>query len=77
MGRLAFAFAGAAPLSSTKYWSNGFASQVIPEIGGAVTLSFGVTAYAKSDSPDNLLSRVDHALYQSKQSGRNQVTKSA
>jgi len=51
------------------------ANQVIPEIGRAVTLSFGVTAYTKPDSPDDLLKRVDQALYQSKQTGRNKVTK--
>jgi diguanylate cyclase (GGDEF)-like protein/PAS domain S-box-containing protein len=51
------------------------ANQVIPEIGRAVTLSFGVTAYAKPDSPSDLVKRVDQALYQSKQTGRNKVTK--
>lgn len=51
------------------------ASQVIPEIGRAVTLSFGVTAYTKPDSPVDLLKRVDEALYLSKQTGRNRVTK--
>jgi diguanylate cyclase (GGDEF)-like protein/PAS domain S-box-containing protein len=49
--------------------------EVIPEIGRAVTLSFGVTAYRKSDSPADLVNRVDHALYQSKETGRNKVTK--
>jgi len=53
------------------------ATHVIPEIGGPVTLSFGVTAYGKSDGPDDLLNRVDHALYASKQAGRNKVTKSS
>jgi diguanylate cyclase (GGDEF)-like protein/PAS domain S-box-containing protein len=55
------------------------ADQVIPEIGRAVTLSFGVTAFrksdTKSDTPDDLLKRVDQALYRSKQTGRNKVTK--
>jgi diguanylate cyclase (GGDEF)-like protein/PAS domain S-box-containing protein len=51
------------------------AGEVIPEIGRAVTLSFGVTAFAKSDKPDDLLNRVDQALYRSKQTGRNKVTK--
>jgi len=50
------------------------ASYTIAEIGGAVTLSFGVTEFVKSDTPAGLLNRVDHALYQSKQNGRNQVT---
>jgi diguanylate cyclase (GGDEF)-like protein/PAS domain S-box-containing protein len=51
------------------------ASEVIPEIGRAVTLSFGVTAFAKPDSPRDLLERVDQALYRSKQDGRDKVTK--
>jgi len=51
------------------------ADQVIPEIGRAVTLSFGVSAYTKPESPDDLMTRVDQALYLSKQAGRNTVTK--
>jgi len=51
------------------------ADEVLPEIGRPVTLSFGVTAFEKTDSPADLLKRVDHALYQSKQDGRNKVTK--
>jgi len=51
------------------------ADEVIPEIGRAVTVSFGVTAFAKSDSPADLVKRVDEALYLSKQAGRNKVTK--
>jgi diguanylate cyclase (GGDEF)-like protein/PAS domain S-box-containing protein len=51
------------------------ANHVIPEIGRAVTLSFGVTSYTKLDSPDDLLKRVDRALYTSKETGRNKVTK--
>jgi len=55
------------------------ANQVIAEIGRAVTLSFGVTAFTKSDgktdSPDELVKRVDQALYLSKQAGRNRVTR--
>jgi diguanylate cyclase (GGDEF)-like protein/PAS domain S-box-containing protein len=51
------------------------ANYVIPEIGQSVTLSFGVTACTKSDDADALLQRADRALYTSKQTGRNQVTK--
>jgi diguanylate cyclase (GGDEF)-like protein len=51
------------------------ANYVIPEIGRAVTLSFGVTACTKSDDPGDLLERADRALYASKQHGRNEVTK--
>jgi diguanylate cyclase (GGDEF)-like protein/PAS domain S-box-containing protein len=51
------------------------ANQVVAEIGRAVTMSFGVTAYAKPDSPGDLVKRVDEALYESKQTGRNKVTK--
>jgi diguanylate cyclase (GGDEF)-like protein/PAS domain S-box-containing protein len=50
-------------------------NEVLPEIGRSVTLSFGVTAFQKSDSPADLVKRVDQALYQSKQTGRNKVTK--
>jgi diguanylate cyclase (GGDEF)-like protein/PAS domain S-box-containing protein len=53
----------------------GIATHPIAAIGGPVTLSFGVAEYAKSDSADALLKRVDDALYQSKQSGRNRLTK--
>jgi diguanylate cyclase (GGDEF)-like protein len=51
------------------------ANYVIPEIGRAVTLSFGVTACAKPDDADDLLERADRGLYTSKQTGRNKVTK--
>jgi diguanylate cyclase (GGDEF)-like protein/PAS domain S-box-containing protein len=51
------------------------ANYVIPEIGRAVTLSFGVTACTKPDDADDLLERADRALYTSKQTGRNKVTK--
>ena len=50
-------------------------AEVIPEIGRSVTVSFGVTAFTKSDSPADLVKRVDQALYQSKQGGRDRVTK--
>jgi diguanylate cyclase (GGDEF)-like protein len=53
----------------------GVSNHVIPEIGRAVTLSFGVTAGTKSDSPEDLLKRADRALYTSKQTGRNKVIK--
>ena len=52
-------------------------NEIIPEIGRAVTVSFGVTAYAKPDSPEDLVKRVDQALYRSKQAGRDKVTKIA
>jgi diguanylate cyclase (GGDEF)-like protein/PAS domain S-box-containing protein len=56
----------------------GIARCVFPEIGHPVTLSFGVTAYETSaDSPDDLMKRVDSALYQSKRNGRNNVTQIA
>jgi len=51
------------------------ANYVISEIGRSVTLSFGVTAYTKSDGRDDPLERADRALYTSKQTGRNKVTK--
>jgi diguanylate cyclase (GGDEF)-like protein/PAS domain S-box-containing protein len=51
------------------------ANQVIPEIDRVVTMSFGVAAYTKPDTPEDLVGRVDQALYLSKQTGRNRVTK--
>jgi diguanylate cyclase (GGDEF)-like protein/PAS domain S-box-containing protein len=51
------------------------ADHAIAKIGRALTMSFGVTAYAKGDDPDCLLKRVDEALYVSKQTGRNKVTR--
>lgn len=38
-----------------------------------VTLSIGVTTSKKGDTADKILARVDEALYQSKNNGRNQV----
>ena len=52
----------------------GISNHVIGEIGRAAMLSFGVTAFAKSDGPNDLLARVDRALYMSKETGRNKVT---
>jgi diguanylate cyclase (GGDEF)-like protein/PAS domain S-box-containing protein len=52
------------------------ANHSLPEIGRPVTLSFGITDCTKFDDPDDLLRRADHALYTSKQAGRNKVTKS-
>ena len=40
---------------------------------GTVTGSFGVTAFIPQDSPSSLLKRVDDALYQAKQRGRNRT----
>jgi diguanylate cyclase (GGDEF)-like protein len=50
------------------------ARHTIPEIAQHVTLSFGLTEYAKSDTPDDVLKRIDQAIYLSKESGRNTVT---
>lgn len=38
-----------------------------------VTASFGVTLYKKNETVDTTLIRVDEALYQAKEKGRNQV----
>ena len=41
--------------------------------GGKQTVSLGVTQYVVGESKENLLKRVDEALYAAKQSGRNKV----
>lgn len=41
---------------------------------GAITASFGVTAYRAGDSSIDILGRADEALYKSKEAGRNTVT---
>lgn len=40
---------------------------------GTITASFGVSSYEKNESKDRLLKRVDNALYQAKETGRNRV----
>jgi diguanylate cyclase (GGDEF)-like protein len=40
---------------------------------GQVTVSIGVTSLLSQDTVDSLLTRVDKALYQAKNSGRNQI----
>ncbi|MFK5925198.1 MAG: diguanylate cyclase [Desulfuromusa sp.] len=42
---------------------------------GQITISLGVAQFQKGDSIDALLKRVDNALYQAKQNGRNRVVK--
>lgn len=41
---------------------------------GKQTASFGVTEYQKGETVESFINRVDKALYQSKQNGRNRVT---
>ena len=41
---------------------------------GHITISIGVTNYMPGDTPNTLMNRVDEALYQSKENGRNCVT---
>lgn len=41
--------------------------------GLAITLSIGVAEYVRGESMESLMARADAALYQAKQSGRNQV----
>lgn len=42
---------------------------------GSLTVSFGVTAFTPKDDLDTFLKRVDNALYQAKEKGRNRVEK--
>lgn len=43
------------------------------EVAGKITCSFGVCQYAEDDTSNSLLKRVDDALYQAKDNGRNRV----
>lgn len=40
----------------------------------SVTVSIGVSAFKKGDTPDSLIARADKALYEAKQRGKNQAT---
>ena len=40
-----------------------------------ITISMGVAEYGTDDSADTLMSRADKALYQSKQAGKNTISK--
>jgi diguanylate cyclase (GGDEF)-like protein len=48
------------------------AARVFPAVG-RVTVSLGVTGYAKGDTPDALFTRADAALFAAKQAGRDRV----
>jgi diguanylate cyclase (GGDEF)-like protein len=50
-------------------------AQPIPTSAGnlSITLSIGVTMLRPGENPDAILSRADRAMYEAKQSGRNQV----
>lgn len=42
-------------------------------IAGKLTISLGVTEYLNNESEENFVKRVDRALYEAKESGRNRV----
>lgn len=50
------------------------AATKFPGVDTVITCSFGVTAWEEADTADSLVSRADHALYASKNHGRNQVS---
>lgn len=54
----------------------GISRHAIPEIGRPVTLSFGVTEFCRNEPAEDLMKRVDEALYRAKQTGRNRVSRS-
>ena len=39
-----------------------------------ITISIGISTFAKNDTKESLLQRADQALYKSKEDGRNRVT---
>ena len=59
-----------------------FASKLRKEIAqhefkvvGKITVSVGISSFIKNDTPQTLFKRVDDAMYQAKNNGRNQVIK--
>ncbi len=50
-----------------------FEQKVIAGVGHSVTASFGVTTIRADEEPDEVLRRVDEALYEAKRSGRNRI----
>jgi diguanylate cyclase (GGDEF)-like protein len=50
-------------------------AEPIPTSAGrlSITLSIGVTMVRPGETPDEIISRADHAMYRAKQTGRNQV----
>ena len=46
-----------------------------PAFAAPVTISMGICMAAEANGPDDLYTKADRALYASKMSGRNQVTR--
>ncbi len=50
-------------------------SKIIPEVGRAVTASFGLSELSQDDDVNSLLKRADLALYHAKEAGRNRLAR--
>ena len=60
-------------MSKAEQFRAALAAQVIEPLTEPVTSSFGVAELSREEEGQSLLSRVDAALYQAKESGRNRV----
>ncbi len=63
---------GTAAVDAAEKLRNEVAQHLFTHVG-TMTVSFGVTSFAPDDNSTTLLKRVDDALYQAKENGRNRV----
>lgn len=45
----------------------------LPDGGIGISVSIGVTMRRQGESPDTVISRADHAMYEAKRGGRNRI----